>query len=132
MIAVDTNVLVRYFVGDDLAQSRKVDALLAQARHAETRIHIDDVVLCELAWVLGYGYGYDKATIVDALNRILSTRHFSFIDRELLQRALGDYASGAGDFPDYLIGRRNERAGCDTTVTFDRALRDDPRFRVLS
>jgi len=132
VIAVDTNVLVRYFIADDLTQSRKVDALLAQTRHAGTRLHIDDVVLCELVWVLGYGYGFDKATIADALDRILNTAHFSFVDRELLRQALVDYLAGSGDFPDYVIGRRNKRAKCEATVTFDRGLRDDPSFRQLS
>jgi predicted nucleic-acid-binding protein len=131
VIAVDTNVLVRYFIEDDLSQSRKVDALLAQTRRARTRLHVDDVVLCELVWVLDYGYGFEKSTIVNALDRILSTVHFSFVDRELLRQTLVDYAAGSGDFPDYLIGRRNERAGCEATVTFDRALRDNPSFRVL-
>ncbi len=36
---------------------------------------------------------------------------FSFDDRELLRCALDDYASGAGDFADYVIGRRNARVG---------------------
>jgi len=131
VIAVDTNVLVRYFIEDDLTQSRKVDALLAQTRHAGTRVHVDDVVLCELVWVLGYAYSFDKSTIVDAVDRILSTMHFSFVDREMLRRALDAYSAGSGDFPDYVIAERNARAGCEATVTFDRALRQNPSFRML-
>jgi predicted nucleic-acid-binding protein len=131
VIAVDTNVLVRYFIEDDLTQSRKVDALLAQTRRAQTRVHVDDVVLCELVWVLGYAYSFDKSTIVDALDRILSTMHFSFVDREMLRRALVAYSAGSGDFPDYVIAERNAHAGCEATVTFDRALRDNLSFRVL-
>lgn len=132
MIAVDTNVLLRYFIEDDLTQSRKLDALLAQTRRTDIPIHVDDLVLCELVWVLRFGHDFDKATIIDALERILGTAHFSFVDREMLRQALDDYIHGSGDFPDYVIGRRNERAGCETTVTFDRALRGDVNFRLLA
>jgi len=36
------------------------------------------------------------------------------------------------DFADYVVGRRNERAGCEVTATFDRGLAGDLKFRVLS
>lgn len=129
MIGVDTNVLVRYFVEDDPAQSRRVDALLAKA--ANDPLHIDDVVLCELVWVLRAGYRFDRPEIANALRRILATANFSFDDRDLLRRALADYIAGSADFSDYVIGQRNARAGCETTVTFDRGLRENPSFRVL-
>jgi predicted nucleic-acid-binding protein len=61
----------------------------------------------------------------------MSTAVFSFDDRELLRHALGDYRDGSGDFSDYLIGRRNARAGCEHTVTFDRSLREGSKFHVL-
>jgi predicted nucleic-acid-binding protein len=128
LIGVDTNVLVRYFIEDDPAQSRRVDALLARP----DEICIDDVVLCELVWVLRSGYRFDRKTIAEALRRILATAKFSFDDRDLLRRALADYMTGNGDFSDYVIGQRNARAGCENTVTFDRALRDNPAFRILA
>jgi len=129
VIGVDTNVLVRYFVDDDPTQSRRVDALLANS--ANDPLHIDDVVLCELVRVLRAGYRLDRVEIAAALRRILSTANFSFDDRDLLRRALADYSVGSADFSDYVIGQRNARAGCEATVTFDRALRDNSSFRVL-
>ena len=38
------------------------------------------------------------------------------------------YASGRGDFPDYLIAERSMASGCSAVVTFDRALHADTRF----
>jgi predicted nucleic-acid-binding protein len=49
----------------------------------------------------------------------------------LLRAALTDYVKGAGDFSDYVIGRRNMRAGCEHTVTFDRPLNGGPSFVLL-
>lgn len=131
MIGIDTNVLVRYLVQDDLSQARKVDAFLSEAMDSGTRLHIDDIVLCETVWVLRAAYRMGKATIVSTLDKIMSTAIFAFDDRELLRSALADYRDGAADFSDYVIGRRNARAGSQHTVTFDRSLRDAATFHLL-
>jgi predicted nucleic-acid-binding protein len=131
VIGLDTNILVRYLTQDDAAQARKVDALIGSAVDEETRLHVDDIVLCELVWVLRGAYRLGKPAIVGTLDKLMSTSAFSFEDRELLQGALADYAGGTGDFSDYVIGRRNARAGCEHTATLDRQLRAQRRFHVL-
>lgn len=131
MIGVDTNVLVRYLAQDDAAQARRVDIFLSAAIEDGTRLHVDDIVLCEMVWVLGAAYRLRKVTIAEALDKVMSAAIFSFDDRELLRAALIDYREGKGDFSDYVIGRRNARAGCEHTVTFDRSLRDGPSFVLL-
>lgn len=77
MIGVDTNVVVRYLTQDDVAQARAVDVLVSETVESAERLHIDDVVLCELVWVLRGAYRLNKATIVSALERIFSTGLFS-------------------------------------------------------
>ncbi len=131
MRGIDTNVLVRYLAQDDAAQSEAVDALVKKAVAERRPLHVDDIVLCETVWVLRAAYGRDKASIVNVLEKILETSQFSFDDRDLLTRALADFRDGKGDFADYVIGRRNRRAGCDLTVTFDRSLRGSSTFSVL-
>jgi predicted nucleic-acid-binding protein len=131
VIGVDTNVLVRYLVQDDLSQARKVDAFLSEAMDGGTRLQIDDIVLCETVWVLRAAYRMGKTTIVATLDKILSTALFSFDDRELLSGALADYREGSADFSDYVIGRHNARAGCQHTMTFDRSLRDVNTFQLF-
>jgi predicted nucleic-acid-binding protein len=131
LIGVDTNVLVRYLTQDDAAQARKVDALVAAAIEGGDRLHVDDIVLCEVVWVLRAAYRLGKPSIAGALERIMRTALFSFEDRELLHAALSDYVLGPGDFSDYLIGRRNSRSGCEHTVTFDRSLKGETSFLLL-
>ena len=131
MIGIDTNVLVRYLTQDDAAQARRVDAFVSEMREGGEQVHIDDIVLCELVWVLRGAYRLSKPTVASALDKIVSTVLFSFDDRDLLRGALDEYREGAGDFADYVIGRRNTRAGCQQTVTFDRSLGDSPSFSLL-
>ncbi len=131
MIGVDTNVLVRYLTQDDPVQARKVDTFVATAIETGDRLHVDDIVLCELVWVLRAAYRFGKPVIAAALDKVMSTAIFSFDDRELLRSALTDYRNGPGDFSDYVIGRRNTRAGCEHTVTFDRPLNRERSFLLL-
>ena len=131
MRGVDTNVLVRYLTQDHAAQARAVDALIAETISQREHLHVDDVVLCELVWVLRGAYRTDKPAIVSALQKLVGTALFSFEDREMLRRAVEDYRKGSGDFADYLIGRRNRRAGCEDTATFDRALKGASAFSLL-
>lgn len=130
MIGVDTNVLVRYLTQDDAAQARAVDAFLTTLEDGE-RLRIDDIVLCELVWVLRAAYRLNKSTIVDAVDKVLNTARFSFEDRDLLRKALDDFRDGKGDFADYLIGWRNLRAGCHRTTTFDLSLEGSTSFVLL-
>jgi predicted nucleic-acid-binding protein len=48
MIALDTNVLVRFLVEDDEAQTERAKAFVANAIEANDPCFISAVVLCEL------------------------------------------------------------------------------------
>jgi predicted nucleic-acid-binding protein len=73
VIGVDTNVLVRYLTQDDPAQARKVDTFVATAIESGDRLHVDDIVLCELVWVLRAAYRFGKPVIAAALDKVMST-----------------------------------------------------------
>lgn len=131
MRGVDTNVLVRYLTQDDPKQARAVDALIATTIEEGSRLRVDDIVLCELVWVLRQAYRFDRSTVVATLDKVLSTSLFVFEDREVLRQALDDYRTQHADFADHLIGRRNLRSGCESTVTFDREVDGSASFTLL-
>ncbi len=131
MIGLDTNVLVRYLTQDAPGQAEKANALVAAAEAKREKLHLDVVVLCELVWVLRGAYDLDKDAVCGALEKILAAAQFSINDRDHVREALAQYRAGGGDFADYLLGSRNRSAGCNATVTFDRALKGSPLFRLL-
>lgn len=131
MIGVDTNVLLRSLVQDDPAQGRHVASLAERIDRAEDHFFVDDVVLCETVWTLRTGYRLSRERIAEVLEELLETALFVFEDRNLLREAVRAYRTGPADFADYVIGLRNARAGCDHTVTFDRALKAHPSFTLL-
>ena len=132
MIALDTNILVRLIVHDDVAQARAAERLLIRARREQTPLFVADVVLCELAWVLTRRVGLSRAAIADALDRLLRTELIVVADAAVAEAALEAYRTGKGDFADYVIREQAKAAEASEVVTFDRALRGESGFRILS
>lgn len=131
MIALDTNVLVRYLTLDDEVQGAAAVALIDGAAERGEPMFVSAVVLCELAWVLRRAYGYRKPDVETVIEGLLRSAQLRFNDPARLWAALGDYREGSADFLDYLIGREALDAGCSATVTFDGALAGQPGYQVL-
>lgn len=131
MIGVDTNLLVRYLLKDDAMQWASVDALFRSAVDTGERLFINNVVLCELAWVLESRYGWKGEAIADAVDQILSVAEFEFEQPQELLQAVRDCRLKRAGFADALIGRVNRSRGADHTVTFDRDLKLLDTFKVL-
>jgi predicted nucleic-acid-binding protein len=131
VIALDTNVLVRYVVQDDPAQAKAATKLIESECSADEPGLVSSVTLCELVWVLGRGYRTAKERIVAVLRAILSAEELQAEDPELAWRALGLFESGAGDFADYLVGVGNRSHGASTTYTFDRTASANDLFTLI-
>ena len=71
MIALDTNVLVRFLVEDDKAQAAAAAALVKRSIAAGEALFVADVVLCEVVWVLEVAYKVPRA--VRFLNALPAT-----------------------------------------------------------
>ena len=121
MIGIDTNVLVRHLVQDDLRQSREATRVIAKQCTRDDPGFINRIVLCELVWVLESAYGYPKDTIVDVLEKLLRTSQLKIEDAQSAWTAFRMYQKGKADYADCLLGVTNRLAGCGSTVTFDQA-----------
>jgi predicted nucleic-acid-binding protein len=132
MTGLDTNILVRCITLDDPKQAAAARRAIEAAVERGETLLIQPVALCEAVWVLEDVYGFRKPDLVPLLERILHTVEFDIADRTTVWQAFEDYRRGLGDFADCYIGRANEAANCDTTFTFDKGLKGNPRFTVLS
>jgi predicted nucleic-acid-binding protein len=129
--ALDTNVLIRFFMDDNTRQAAVARQLLEASQDRLEPLLIAPHVLCELVWVLNTGFRLTKAEVVDILKVILVSDVFVFEQKDFIQRSLDNYRQGRADFSDYLIGEIASAAGCRDTVTFDRALKGAPGFTLL-
>lgn len=132
MIGIDTNILVRYLTQDDIDQAQVVDQIFNTYATSSNSIFINNIVICELIWVLERGYKYTKEIITKAIKQILSTEEFAFENQELLWLALNHYSQNKLDFSDALIGVLNKKSGCAYTLTFDQSAVKSPDFMLAS
>lgn len=119
MIGIDTNVLIRYLVGDDQRQYQKAERLIRMEADKGAPALVSLLVLLEVEWVLRSSYGLSKAEILGAFSAMLETSDLTFEDEASFEAALYGWQNSTADFADCLIGARNRRLGCSATATFD-------------
>ena len=115
MIALDTNILARYLLDDEPAQTRVARRLLADAK-AEYWIPV--TVVLELAWVLRKSDA-PRAVIMGRLRDLLSLRNVRAQNADLVFQALRWAAEGM-DLADALHLVLSGKA--ERFATFDEAL----------
>ncbi len=132
MIGLDTNLLIRYIVRDDLSQTRIADRCIDTHSKDGVSLFLNNIVLCELVWVLEVTYKYDKIQIVSILEKILETRQFTFEDKDAIWLAISGYKKSKSGFADALIGIINKISGCKKTATFDKNAAKLSEFELLT
>lgn len=132
MKGLDTNVLLRYLVRDHVEQTKSAARFLETCCTADNPGYIGHITLCELAWVLAGIYKQGRTDISAIIEKLLQMKVLKVAEPDVVWRALNDYKTSNADFPDHLIARSNENAGCEHTVTFDKSASKQPGFAYLA
>ena len=117
MIALDTNVLVRYLVRDDPQQAERARRLLQTELTAEKPGIIGLATMIELAWVLVQVYKLSSARLREIVAELIASPQLVIEEAALIERAL---ALELRDLGDAIIHEAGKAAGCSKTLTFDR------------
>ena len=114
MLAVDTNVVIRFLVDDDAAQHKRAVALFR--KHG---IWLSRTVLLETEWVLRSVYGFQTSEIAHAFTGLICLPNVVCDERSALPQAIEALAQGM-DFADALHLQCASHAPCDEGfATFD-------------
>jgi len=127
---IDTNILVRYLIQDDLEQLRAASRFIEDNCSEQEPGFVNQIVLAELVWVLERGYKLDRSVVIAALDALLLAGQLSIEHPDDVRTASGDYRNGA-DFADGLIAAWNARLNCEYTATFDRRAARRDGFRLI-
>jgi predicted nucleic-acid-binding protein len=112
-ITVDTNVLIRTAVQDDVRQARQAAKMLQEA----DLVAVPIPVLCEFVWVLRRGYKRSVPNISDAIQRLMNGVNV-VMNRPAVEAGLSVLAAG-GDFADGVIAYEGDWLGAEEFVSFD-------------
>jgi len=131
VIAIDTNVLLRYLLADDDAQYKKARSLI----EGKMPVLITDVVLVETVWTLtGKRYKLNKSSICEVVRGLIGDSAFKFESSQVVWSALMDYQDSKPvrgktlDFADALITHKAHYVAniagleLDGFYSFDKAL----------
>jgi len=116
VIALDTNILLRYVIDDDPVQSPRATRLIEDELTPAVPGFVSLVVICELIWAMTQTYGLPRANVVRTLAGILDMTHLEIESRAIVREA----ASMPGDIADAIIQLTGRRNGCTHTLTFDK------------
>lgn len=118
MIALDTNIIVRYLAQDDETQFRAVLRLLIRKGQS---YFVADLALAEADWVLRNLYQWTHAEVADSFARLTTIPNLIFEDETRLRASLHAVRKGA-DFADELLLRSCRAFGCRQFATFDKGV----------
>ncbi|WP_417909513.1 PIN domain-containing protein [Candidatus Electronema sp. PJ] len=120
MTGIDTNILVRFLVGDDETQTKKVYDLFKTAEADRSELFVPLLVILELIWVLESVYAIPRHEIVDALRELLLMPVLNFEHRPALHHFIQAAQQSKYDLSDLLIAHAAKAQGCESVMTFDR------------
>ena len=137
MIAIDTNVLLRYLLQDDEKQAIQASQLILGSE----KVLITDVVLIETVWTLkGRRYNLNKDKVIQVIHALFAEPNLVFEDSLAVWAALKDFTNAksikAGgktkqaDFPDALVINKAKRhaqrnkLNLTSVFTFDKAAQE--------
>jgi predicted nucleic-acid-binding protein len=119
MLGIDTNILVRFLVGDDQEQFERARRLIKREVHNAEPIVISLVVLLETEWVLRSRYELPKEEIIAALSSLLDSVELQIEDEPSVEQAVFNWRDSNVELADCLINAHNLALGCRATATFD-------------
>jgi predicted nucleic-acid-binding protein len=114
MLAIDTNLIVRYLADDHPAQAAAARALIDSEA-----VFVATTVLLETEWVLRSVYGFSGTACAAAISRFAGLPTVTLEDPMRTATALAGVLEGL-DFADAL--HLSAAEGCETFVTFDQRL----------
>ncbi len=122
MIALDTNVFVRFLVDTpdgETEQVRRARELVTAAESRGEQILVTHVVLAETVWVLRKVYKVPKPDVIEGFREVIASAGFTVEDLPAAEAALDAWATAKGDFADFLIHIRAKALGAAIVYTFD-------------
>jgi predicted nucleic-acid-binding protein len=119
MLAIDTNVIVRYLTGNDPEQAQRAKSLVDGSQ-----VFVATTTLLEAEWVLRRAVGYPAVTTLAALKAFVGLANVTVEDQPRLATVF-DWAEQGMDFADAL--HLTQTPDCEAFISFDRSLAKSAR-----
>ncbi len=132
MKGIDTNILVRFLVGDDELQAQKVYKLFKSVESDKNEVFVLLLVVLELIWVLEsvYEIARSESKILDSISELLLMQILKFEHQSALQQCIRFAYDNNYDLSDLLTAYSANEQGCTSVLTFDKKGSKHPIFEL--
>ena len=113
MIAVDTNIIIRFLTHDDDLQYKKAFSVFNKSE-----VFIPDTVILETEWVLRYAYKFNTEEITIAMVNLFGLKNVHLTTPACVEQAVKWYQQGM-DFSDAMHLSQCQKV--EKLYTFDKA-----------
>ncbi|PIE58503.1 MAG: VapC toxin family PIN domain ribonuclease [Desulfobulbus propionicus] len=131
MKAIDTNILVRFLVGDSKKQAQVVYTLFKETESKSEELFVPLLVIIELIWVLESVYSVGRKELLDCIGDLLLMPILKFEHVEAIQKFIRVARNSTCDLSDLLIAHSTRNSGCETIYTFDKKASKHELFELL-
>lgn len=132
MMALDTNVLIRFLVKDDERQAQCVYKLFKKSEERQEAIFVPLLVVLETTWVLQSAYEIADEEILSALSTLLLMPVLLFEAPSVLQGFIASAREVKLDLSDLLIAHAAKLSNCQSVYTFDKKAARFNYFELLN
>lgn len=121
-LAIDSNVLIRYFTWDDERLAAEAERIVDGARYKS--IMLDRIIFAELGYVLRSRYGFSRKRVVEMYAWLLESPAFSVTDRDLVSRTIDLFRTETPlSFEDCWLLALKRSGHASDVATFDQPLK---------
>lgn len=118
-LLLDTNVLIRFVIGEPLEQAKETAALFAAAEAGKVRLTLLPMVLAESVFVLNGFYQHSRDRVAEVLSHLIASPGFHSPEQDRLLHALKLFGSTKLDFVDCYLAAASIREG-KVVISFDK------------
>ena len=131
MIALDTNIIIRFLVRDDEKQAQLVYRRFKQAERRRELLFVSLLAMFETIWVLESLYNLTREEILGSIEALMLMPIFQFQNYGVLQNFLASARQESTDLSDLLIAHSCRTGGCRQVLTFDKKAARSQLFQLL-
>jgi predicted nucleic-acid-binding protein len=119
---LDANVVLRFLLADNPAQSPKAKELFVLAESGRVRLRLTHVAVAELVWVLVSFFDFPRHEVGPKLRGLILHKGVEIDDQDVILGALDRFARINADFPD-CYAAANAAHSATPIASYDRDFR---------
>jgi len=119
-VLLDTNVILRFLLGDDQAHQEQAKRLFRRAVEGEVRLLLPNLVLAQVVWTLESFYQASRKYITDVLHALLATPGVTTQEPRVIPRCVEIYSAYNVEIVDAYLVALAEETKTLTVATFNR------------